>query len=59
MLAEEIMYYKNKLIILTLSFIFSYNVTTVKGVILDENNEPLNNVYIFIWYLYHMKGPRP
>jgi len=47
MLAEESMNYIFKIIFFTFfSTLFSYQTTTLKGVVLDEENNPINNVYI-------------
>ena len=47
MLAEESMNYIFKIIFFTFfSITFSYQTTTLKGIVLDEENNPINNVYI-------------
>ena len=46
MLAEESMNYIFKIIFFTFfSTLFSYQTTTLKGVVLDEENNPINILY--------------
>ena len=48
MLAEEIMYYIFKIIVLSFfSIALTYEPTTARGDVVDINSDPINNVYVF------------